>query len=206
MVTFRKLRSTDVESLCGDIRDSCLLDDSSDDLNALVQQYGNTLSLILDKHAPIKQRHVIVHPSTPWYNQDVALYKNRRRRLDRKWRLSRLECDRKNYVNQCLVVNNLIHTLKPNYYKEIIQERSGDQNLLQKETVKHYPPAPDTSTLPNSFTDNFTCKISKVRSAFAAKRVHPSHIDVISPGSCSEFTNFHSVLKISFKLLPVSYR
>ena len=71
MVTFRKLRSIDIESLCGDIRDSCLLDNPSDDLNALVEQYDNTLSLILDKHAPVKhkQRHVMVRPSAPWYNQ-----------------------------------------------------------------------------------------------------------------------------------------
>ena len=59
MVTFRKLRSIDIESLCGDIRDSCLLDNASDDLNALAEQHDKTLSSKLDKHAPVKQRHVI---------------------------------------------------------------------------------------------------------------------------------------------------
>lgn len=65
MVTFGKLRSIDIESLWGDIRDSCLPDNASDDLNALVEQHDKTLPSILDKHAPVKQQHVIVLPSAP---------------------------------------------------------------------------------------------------------------------------------------------
>ena len=64
---------------------------------------------------------------------------------------------------------------------------------MQKETVKRYPLSPDASTLANSFADYFACKIFKTHSAFGAKRVHSSHIDVISSGFCSEFTNFHAV-------------
>ena len=137
-----------MDSLCKDIRDSELVHYQSEDLNAVVELYDNTLCSILDKHAPVKQRKVIIRPSAPWYNQEVTLEKNKRRQLERKWRRSKLQCDREQYNYQCSVANNL----KTAYYREIIKEHSGNHKvlfttlnkLLQKSFVKRYPPSADT--------------------------------------------------------------
>jgi hypothetical protein len=74
----------------------------------------------------------------------VALEKNKRRRLERKWRKSKLQRDREQYVHQRSVVNNLVTNLKTAYYRKVIEEHSGDQKvlfatvnkLLQKSSVK----------------------------------------------------------------------
>ena len=58
---------------------------------------------------------VTIRPSAPWYNQEVTLEKNKRRRLERKWRKMKLKCDLERYVLQCSVVNNLISYLKTTY-------------------------------------------------------------------------------------------
>ena len=120
VVKFRKLRSIDIDSFREDLlRDSDLLQKSYSHLNTLVEQYDRTVLSILDKHASEIQRQITVRPSAPWYTQEVADEKNKRRRLERKWRKSKMQSDRERYyVHQCYVVNNLICNLKtPNNQK-----------------------------------------------------------------------------------------
>ena len=159
-----------IESFCEDILTSPLLQDQAVELNALVDQYDNVLRSLLDLYAPLKRRTVTLRPSAPWYKPEVVVQKNIRRRLERKWRSTRLLCDREQYVHQCYVVNNLIESLKSTYYTDIINEHSSDQRilfktvekLLQKSTNKRYPPSFDDTALANSFADFFTSKIDKI--------------------------------------------
>ena len=198
-VTFRKLRSIDIDSLYEDIGNSNPSHNSHHDLNTLVENYDRTLSSILDKHAPILQREVIIRPPAPWYNQEVALEKNKRRRLERKWRTSKLLYDRQQYVYQCSVVNKLINNLKTAYYREVIKEHSGDQKvlfttvnkLLQKESVKRYSPSPDSNVLVNSFADFFAEKIDKIHSELMQKQAIVCPIALITSSCCQfEFSDF----------------
>ena len=142
-------------------------------LNVLVEQYDRTLLSIIDKHAPQMQRQITVRPSAPWYTQEVADGKNKRRRLERKWRKSKMQSNRERYVHQCYVVNNLICNLKTPYYREIVSENSSYQKvlfntvnkLLQKSCVKRYHPSSDACSLANAFADFFAQKIDKTRAA-----------------------------------------
>ena len=115
---------------CEDILTSPLLQDQAVKLNALVDQYDNVLRSLLDLYAPLKRRTVTLRPRDPWYKPEVVVQKNIRRRLERKWRSTRLLCDREQYVHQCYVVNNLIESLKSTYYTDIINEHSSDQRIL----------------------------------------------------------------------------
>lgn len=90
---YRKLRSLDTESFCEDISTSPLLRDQAVELNALVDQYDNALRSLLGLYAPLKQRTVTLRPRAPWYKPEVGEKKNIRRRLERKWRSTRLLCD-----------------------------------------------------------------------------------------------------------------
>ena len=129
-VYFRNLRSLDIESFCEDTLTSPLLQDQAVELNALVDQYDNVLRSLLDLYAPLKRRTVTLRPRDPWYKPEVVVQKNIRRRLERKWRSTRLLCDREQYVHQCYVVNNLIESLKSTYYTDIINEHSSNQRIL----------------------------------------------------------------------------
>ena len=124
----------------------------------------------------------------------MALEKNKRRRLERKLRTSKLLYDRQQYVYQCSVVNKLINNLKTAYYREVIKEPSGDQKvlfttvnkLLQKESVKRYPPSPNTDVIVNSFADFFAAKIDKIHSELMQKQaiVCPN---ALTTSSCCQF-------------------
>jgi len=130
VVKFRKLQSIDIDSFCEDLCDSYLLQKSYSHLNTLVEQYDRMLLSIVDKHAPDIQRQITVHSSAPWYTQEVADEKNKRRRLERKWRKSKMQSDRERYVHQCYVVNNIICNLKTTYYREMISQNSGNQKVF----------------------------------------------------------------------------
>ena len=104
-------------------------------------------------------------------------------------------------IDQCSVVTNLINSQKSEYYTSVINEHSGDQRvlfktvnkLLQRSSVKRYPPSPDNISLANSFADFFTSKIDKIHCALTEKQVTMGPAPVISSECCAELSNFAEV-------------
>ena len=208
LINFRKLHSLNMDSFCKDIMASPLLQDQATDLDTMVDQYDRVLRQLLDQHAPKKKRQVTVRPSAPWYTSDVVAEKRKRRRLERRWRASRLQCDRDQYVRQCCVVNNLIATLKSAHYTSIINEHSSDQRilfatvnkLLQKPSEKRYPPSVDNTSLANSFADFFINKIDKIHSKLVQRNIIVGPIRPI-PSTCPvEFSDFREVSQEEVKV------
>ncbi|KAL9975453.1 hypothetical protein ACROYT_G012614 [Oculina patagonica] len=204
-ITYRKLHSIDFNTFCNDITDSPQIMEPSSDLDGLVDQYDNVLRSLLDRHAPTKQRTVTVRPSAPWYSTEIAQNKRIRRKLERKWRSTRLPSDRELYVHQCSVVNNLIDSAKSAYYTTIISEISGDQRtlfktvnkLLQKQKEQQYPSSfSDSTSLANAFNNFFISKVDKIHNTLMERTVEN---DLNSPRttdrpSCNtEIHNFQQV-------------
>ena len=96
------------------------MNDDVEDVTFLMDNYNLVLSTLLDKHAPIKERVVTVRPAAPWYTEVIIGEKRMLKRLERRWRGSRLSVDREMYVKQYKVVNECIHQSKMRYYSGII--------------------------------------------------------------------------------------
>ena len=110
---------------------SGLLADGSDlPLELLVDRYDNVLRDTMDILAPVKSRTIVLGPNAPWYNKDIGNEKRKRRRLERRWRSSRLESDRLSYIEQCSVVNTMLYKAKEFYYSSVIQDNAHDTRLL----------------------------------------------------------------------------
>ena len=58
----------------------------------------------------------IWYPSSQWYDEDIGKAKRKRRKLERHWQAFRLSVDRQMYVEQCLVVNNMLKKAMASYY------------------------------------------------------------------------------------------
>ena len=118
-----------------------------------------------------KKRTITVRPSAAWYNGDIDQEKRKRRKLERRWRKSRLVINRESYKEQCKVVSSLIKKAKENYYSNIIQENKGNQKvlfntvtrLLHRNAEKCYPTTPSSEVLANRFADLFCQKIEVIR-------------------------------------------
>ena len=182
-----------------------MIQEQPTDLVSLVEQYDSVLRSLMDKHAPQKQRWITLRPAAPWYTPEVTEQKNIRRRLERRWRSSRLPSDRHRYVVQCGVVTRLIESLKSAHYTSIINEHSSDQRvlfntvnkLLQKSSIKRYPASHDDSTLTNSFADFFTSKIEKIHQSLFQRKERISERAASLELSASVSTSFCDFEEVS---------
>ena len=113
-----------------------------------------------------------VRPHTPWYNDNIRSLKCVRRHLERRWRTSGLECDRRAYCLQRQLVTSYVHRAKLEYHVSYIADASGDQRrlfkvvakLLHNENDTPLPPCDSFDKLAMQFSDFFSEKISKIRS------------------------------------------
>ena len=177
VISTRKLRSLDIDSFREDVRNSSLVEEEPIDLDSAVAQYDYGLRLLLDQYAPAKKRLVTIRPFAPWYSPIVATKKQKRRRLERKSRKTRLQSDREAYQYQCCVVNELISSLKSTYYTSLINEHSSYQRvlfrtvnkLMQKSYETRYPPSLSNALLADSFAEFFTAKVEKIHTALVAR-------------------------------------
>ena len=96
-IRYCKLRSVNMSALCEDLRDSIVLQENITDLPTLVDKYETELRRVLDIHSPEKKRTITVRPAAAWYNGDIDREKRKRRKLERRWRKSRLVIDRELY-------------------------------------------------------------------------------------------------------------
>ena len=83
-VSYRKLKSTNVDSFRNDIQASSSLNDSSGTLDEITTRYVFSLNDLIDKHAPLLQRTITVRPHARWYNGQLRDAKHVKRQLERK--------------------------------------------------------------------------------------------------------------------------
>ena len=174
IISFRKLRSIDFDNFCADVMNSSLPDlfaSSSSSLDYLIDQYNRVLTTILETHAPLQKKLVTLRPAAPWYSEEINNLKRSRRKLERRWRMTKLPSDRKLFIEGCDAVNNLIRDSKKNYFASLINENQSNykqlfkiiDKLLQRKTDIQYPPCKSPTDLANKFIKYFTTKIDRIR-------------------------------------------
>ncbi|XP_068675358.1 uncharacterized protein [Montipora foliosa] len=199
----RRLRNFDFEAFNERIISSSLLADVSDlSLELMVDRYDNVLCDTMDILPPVKSRTIVLPPNAPWYNEDIGNEKRKRRRLERRWRSSRLESDRLSYIEQFSVVNTILYEAKEFYYSSVVRDSAHDtrllfrsiDTLLQRQTVKRYPSADNDQQLANDFADFFTAKIERIREELAFRKSGLVHFPgLIKPACLSRLSEFDLV-------------
>ena len=147
-------------------------------LASAISRYEQVLEDTLNQMAPIRSRLITIHNSSPWYSDEIAIAKRLRRKLERKWRRSRLEYDRLEYIQQCGIVNQLLRSSKEAYYSKFIEENSTDSRklfksvnmLLNRNLDACYPTTKSDTDLACAFADFFMQKIDRIRSEVAVGR------------------------------------
>ena len=81
----RKLKGFDFDAFNEIIGSSGLSDDCVwQSIESLAREYDEGL----DRLAPKRTRTIVIRPNAPWYNEEIAIQKRKRRRLERKWKLT----------------------------------------------------------------------------------------------------------------------
>ena len=81
-ISYRQLKSIDMDALRADLTTSELCTNVFTDLDMMVSCYNSTLSSLLDKSVANRKR-------VPWFNHKIKDAIKARRRAERKWRYSK---------------------------------------------------------------------------------------------------------------------
>ena len=172
--SYRKIKDIDLSTFKKDIIESDLVQNPAEDLEELVKQYNQTLSNILNKHAPLKTCKIRKRESQPWYNKNVQSSKQKMRIAERKWRKSKhvdeymlFSAERKTYMQ-------VLKKTKIEHFNSMIIENENDQKQLfkvAKSLCKSYKESPlpehdSKEELAEKFGQHFIEKIDKIRDNF----------------------------------------
>ncbi len=161
-----------------------------------MQRYDDTLSCILDKHAPVQKKMIMERTKVPWFNDKLKRMKVKRRKLERKMLKSNCSCDKKLYRASCNKYSAKLKSAKRLYYSELIDQCSGDTRKLFKAVSSHskvrnenpLPAHTDLGQLANEFGELFYRKIELIRTEIDGIAVEPPSVEYRSPKA--ELTSF----------------
>ena len=168
-ITYHKTKSIDPAAFARDIQASSLLHAPSSSLEDLVHQYDKTLASLLEKHAPLKCRTITIRPNNPWHNCEIIASKKACRRMERRWRRTKLSEDRHLFQEKREVLHALINKSKSDYYLDKIANCSDQKQLfrvieeLMPKAKPKLPSHESTVELAKAFNTYFIQKIENIR-------------------------------------------
>ena len=197
---FRKMRQINIDAFKSDIITSNLCNETWANLNDLVQSYDETLSNILEKHAPVQRNVIMERTKIPWFNNELKHLKVNRRKLERKMLKSNCECDKKLYRASCNKYSAKLKSAERLYYSELMDQCSDDSRKLFKvvstlskvRKENPLPPLTDLGQLANDFgIEFFHRKIELLRPEIDDIPVQPPSVEYQPPKA--ELTSFHQL-------------
>ena len=184
-IQYRNESAIDNEMFQADIEASTLCLDPATSAASLLDQYDDTMSALLDKHAPLQTRTITVRPKVTWFNGGIKMAKQKRRQLERRWRQSVLTILLDMFKEQKRHVNKLISSANSSYNTAKIIEDASDQNQLYN-VVNTMAVKPEAS-LPNGSSLEQLASEFEIFVQTKFKRIQEnlvSDADYVPPAEC----------------------
>ena len=194
-ISYRKLKQIDNSAFSTDLKDitNTLL---KININQLVGDYNREMRQLLDRHAPIKSKTIVVRPLIPWFDDELKSLKSQRRKAELIWRrdinhetLLSFHRARNKYINA-------LNTKQTYHLSHLILEAKGDSKKLFAliNTLcgkKQSTPLPDhdsVENLVNEFGNFKKNKIDAIRKDIGVTEA--PYIPFREEGVCSNLDTF----------------
>ena len=171
---FRSFKSIDSDLFVADLIGLDLFTDPATTIDGLIDQYNVGVSQVIDKHAPLKEKLMVLRPANPWMSDDVRVLRRELRKRERIWRMRRLYVDFQTYRETQMKYSRRLKAAKKLFYSNKILECGSDaralyrlvNNLMGKSDVPTLPKQklPDRSVA-EEFSVYFSTKIADIRSS-----------------------------------------
>ena len=99
-------------------------------LDDMVGIYQDTLTRLLDKHAPRRTMRKRYRPMTPWFNDACVQQKRKARCLERVYRRNRTDQNRAAWLAQLRSSQEFYRQVKDLYWQTMVAESSGSSRKL----------------------------------------------------------------------------
>ena len=174
LVTNRQIKNIDITSFKNDIKQlfSFNIESSSSPqvLNNLVDTFNSSAD-VLDKHAPLITRQVTIRDPTPWTTHEIRPEKQKRRKLERKWKKTNLQVDYDNFKSQRNKLSSILKMKKVEHINKFINEHKNDSkrlfNVFKRNTSgpldTPFPHGKSDIMLAQDFSKYFSDKIDRIR-------------------------------------------
>ena len=170
-VSFRKLQNIELTECCKDITSTTANISGDNAVEQFVEVYNNDMRKLLDKHAPLQTKEIVLRPNAPWYSDDLRVAKRERRKAERVWRRTNLTIHRDIHKETCRGYSKLLTQSKQEYYSRKITECGSDSKrlysltnrLLGKNQEPSLPNIDCDTELSNKFAAFFVGKIQSIR-------------------------------------------
>ena len=137
-VSYRKLENIDHSKIDQDLSDivqqSTHLHNPS--LDELLSFYNDNLKKLLDQHAPLKTKLLMISHLQPWFNEKIKAEIILRRHKEQAFRQNPMEYNYWAFYHQRRHVANIIKTAKKQHYINAIQENKDNIKNLYSITNK----------------------------------------------------------------------
>eukprot|EP00057_Strongylocentrotus_purpuratus_P003585 XP_003726953.1 PREDICTED: uncharacterized protein LOC100892737 [Strongylocentrotus purpuratus] len=185
--SFRKLKDIDLEEFQQSIVNSNMCSntlDNSENLEALTNQNDAELRRLLDQHAPLSEKEIILRPKAPWYTNTLRNAKRERRKSERRMTKTGLTVYRMEYGKQCCAYYKLLDSAKADYFLDKVS--SCNQQSLFRVVKTLSSPASQrvlpthicSSQLAKSFANFFDQKIQRLRDELDQSVVQDLSVDI----------------------------
>ena len=189
------------------------IDIEHNNIHDSVNEYEAALCQLIDDLCPKTTKTVMERENSPWYNDEIRDAKQLRRRLERRWRKSRLPADRILYQEQRHRVIQLMEEAKTEFFSSAVDQCSSDQKALYKivDELLHRKGAPilPTSASDPELAEQFSCyfesKVVNIRNDLhpddVSQNLPTAYTDPAGPSSESRLNNFSPVSEEEVKRL-----
>ena len=202
-VATRNFKNLDISNLASQLGTSLTSSMSecaeSSSFSELLQVYNNTIDDELNNVAPLQTRTFPISSAPPWIDAEYRTNRAERRRLERRWKRTRLAEDKAQYGRQLRVCAGMCKAKRSAYYKDLIASKRGDQRALYSIVNRLFdknkssgilPEYADAKVLANTFNKYYINKVDLLR----------SKIPVTDPIFASNYaSSFSGTLLTSFR-------
>ena len=124
---FRKIKDINIEAFKESVKTSNLVQSPpTDELNNLVQEYDQTLADILEQHAHLLTKEVVLRPHAPWYNSSIHEAKQARTKAERRYHKDKTDM----FKDSQREVNRLCTEAKTEHLSRKVSENEKDPKAL----------------------------------------------------------------------------
>ena len=172
LITYRKVNDINVDNFRSDLLECDLISnlDHFDDLGELVDKYNSSLEMLLEKHAPMKEKIIKIRESAIWYNSALRALKKTKRYYENNWVKNRTSQNLdlfKHFKNEYTLACNKVKT---EYYSKLFSDCGSNQRKIYKliddltngDPPPKYPIESNNIILANNFCEFFTSKIENI--------------------------------------------
>ncbi len=144
------------------------ISNSAEKLDDVTETMDSLFSSTLDTVAPLRLRKIKEKSLTPWYNEHTRTLKRAARKMERRWRKTKLEVFRIAWRESTLSYRKALKTARSDYFSSLLEDKHNPRylfNTVAKLTKNKASTGVDTSQEHSSkdFMNYFTSKIDTIR-------------------------------------------